>query len=223
MMKLKSVMVVGTTLALLGAAGCKKNDNAGKADKVAAKAATPAAAGAASPAAAGPDVTALNAAIPAAWKGKVEFAPRQLGERDDVMTVIVPKDWKKGFLSDQVEPPDGNSAFGFGTQMRIGATCGGECKARTVVEYAASADKELFSSLLAITPPPKVIKDEKTADQRVMIVETAAGTGFDPKTMVAVAWYKDGAERMYTCTVDLTKEAAELAPVFVQACLAAKK
>ena len=80
-------------IALLGAAGCKKNDNAGKADKVAAKAATPAAAGAASPAAAGPDVTALNAAIPAAWKGKVEFAPRQLGERDDVMTVIVPKDW----------------------------------------------------------------------------------------------------------------------------------
>ena len=218
MMNLKTVMVVGTTLALLGGPGCKKKDatdNGGKVDNAAAKAATPAAAA--------PDLTALNASIPAAWKGKIEFAPRQLGERDDVMTAIVPKDWKQGFLHDEVDPPDGNSSFGFGTSMRIGATCGGMCKARTAAEYAASADKDLFASQLALTPPPKVIKDEKAPDQRVMVVEQAASPGNPPKTSVIIAWYKDNAERMYFCTVDLSKEAAELAPVFEKACLAAKK
>jgi hypothetical protein len=134
------------------------------------------------------------------------------------MDAVVPKSWKAAFLDDEMEPSD--NSFGFGTSMRVGSTCGGECKSHTADEYAKSANKSFFDNMLAHTPPPKIIKDEKTDGRRVMIAEDTNTDGNVNKTSVMIAVWKDGADQYYYCTADLAPESKDLAPAFEKACLA---
>ena len=171
------------------------------------------------------DAAAANAAIPAAWKSKVSFEVKTLGGEEDKhadkVSVPVPKGWKKGFLDGSVEPPDGNNDYGFGTKMLVGGGCQGECKVKSSAEWAKAADESMFNNLLAHTPPPKVIKDEKKDGRRTMIAEDTNTDGNVNNTTVVTAWWKDGAERFYFCDVTLAPESKDLAPAFEKACLAA--
>lgn len=164
------------------------------------------------------DVAPANKAIPAAWKGKLEFVARTITNRDESATVPAPKDWKVGFLKDTLEPAEGNKAFGFATSFRAGKTCGGECKAKPAAEWEQAATSSFFGNMLAHKPPPKVLKDEKSAGKRVLIAEDQYTDGNQNKTVIMMAWWKDGADRLYYCTVDLAPESKELVGAFEQAC-----
>lgn len=171
------------------------------------------------------DAKAANDAVPAAWKSKLSFEVRTVGgEKDkhgEKVSVPVPKGWKAGFLEGEVEPPDGNNDFGFGTKVWVTGGCDGECKAKTSKEWEASANHSLFDNVLAHTPPPKIIKDEKKDGRRTMIAEDTNTDGNVNNTMVMTAWWKDGGERFYFCDVTLAPESKDLAPAFEKACLAA--
>ena len=226
MTNVKTAMVLGSALALLATAGCKKQNQAAPASKAA-----PAAAGAPSATTApvvDPAIATINAAIPASWKGKIEFAAREI--KDDFhntsLTAIVPKDWPKGFLGDEIDAPKSSDfQFGFDTKVRIGESCAGTCKPHTSGEFAELADKEFFADLLSRKPPlnVEIVKDEKSADQRVLIAHQPKGAGGLEVTYVQIVWWKDGAERVSYCMVDLDEKAGELASAFEKACLATKK
>lgn len=171
------------------------------------------------------DAAAANAAVPAAWKAKLAFEVKTLGGEQDKhaekVSVPVPKGWKNGFLDGSVEPADGNNDFGFGTKMWVGGGCQGECKAKSAAEWAKAANESMFDNLLAHTPPPKVIKDEKKDGRRTVIAEDTNTDGNVNNTTVVTAWWKDGAERFYFCDVTLAPESKDTAPAFEKACLAA--
>ncbi len=163
------------------------------------------------------DASAANAAIPAAWKGKIEFVTQTLG-KDEGVSVPAPKGWKPGFLDGTVEPPDGNKDFGFATNLRAGKTCGGECKSKDAAAWESAANESSFNNMLAHKPAPKVIKDEKRPGSRVMIAQDQNTDGNMNQTFVLVAYWKDGADRFYFCNASLAEVAKDLAPAFEQAC-----
>jgi hypothetical protein len=163
------------------------------------------------------DVSAANAAIPAAWKGKLEFVSQTITAHDDAVTVPAPKGWKPGNIQSMLEPPDG-SGFGFGTSFWPSKTCGGECKEKSAAEWEAAANSATFGNMLAHNPPPKVIKDEKTPGHRVLIAEDQYTGGQVNNITIMMGWWKDGADRMYLCTVDLAPESKDLVNAFEQAC-----
>jgi hypothetical protein len=170
------------------------------------------------------DAKAANDAVPAAWKSKLTFEVKTLGGKDkhgEKVSVAVPKGWKDGFLDGSVEPQDGNNDFGFGTTMRVGGTCGGECKAKSAKEWAAAADDSFFNNITAHQPAPKITKDEKKDGRRTMIATDQNTDGNMNRTYVVTAWWKDGGERFYFCDVELADESKDLAPAFEKACAAA--
>ena len=156
-----------------------------------------------------------NAAIPAAWKGKIEFEAATIADdfdKDGGVKAVVPKGWAGGKgIKAMREPPQGGG-FGFMTHIWAGSGCGGECKERPAAELEKEANKSFFDTLLAHTPPPKVIKDEKTPGHRLLVAEE------DSKITISSAWWTDGGKRFQFCTVDLDKEAKDLEPAFEAAC-----
>ena len=168
------------------------------------------------------DPKAANDAVPAAWKQKLAFEVKTLGDDPkEKVSAAVPKGWKKGFLPDELDPPDNNNDFGFGTTFRVGGTCGGDCKAKSAKEWEDAANHAFFDNVLAHTPAPKVIKDDKKPGRRTMIAEDQHTDGNMNQTFVITAWWSDGGERFYFCDVALAEEAKDLAPAFDKACAAA--
>lgn len=198
-------LMLGIAIAAL-AAGCKKKND------------DPAAAKRAEHDNPGLNVAPANAAIPAAWKGKLEFVSQTIDNHGDAVTLPAPKGWKPGNIKSMLEPPDG-SGFGFGTHFWAGKTCNGECTSKSAAEWEKSANEMSFGNELAHTPPPKVLKEDKRAGFRELIAEDQYTTGQTNNVTILMAWWKDGADRMYFCNVDLAPEAKDLVPAFEQACL----
>ncbi len=170
-------------------------------------------------------VAAVNAAIPAEWKGKIEFVAGEIVDdkrRNPVRyKVAIPKDWKKGFMPGALEPADsdtfGSKTFGK-TEIQVGSNCDGTCEKK---DWAATSDKVNFAQFATGQTKGKVIKDEKSATGRTMVFEHEVDSSF-PEKEVAVriirAWWTDGAPRYYTCTADLGTPAKGLAAAFEKAC-----
>ncbi len=144
---------------------------------------------------------------------------QKLGKHDAV-DAVVPKGWKQGFLDDEMDPTD-SRAFGFGTSMRVGGTCGGMCESKDAAKWEKIGNKSFFDNFATHTPAPKIIKDDKAPGRRTMIVEDTATDGNVNNTYVVVASWQDGADRLYFCDVTLAPESKELAPVMELACRAA--
>ena len=156
-----------------------------------------------------------NAKIPAAWKGKLEFVSEQVKDMDDTVTAVVPKGWTKKSVG--LEPPDGSS-FGFGAKFWVGKDCDGECKAKSAAEWEKSASNSFFNNLMAHTPPPKVLKDDKQPGHRTLIAEDQYTDGQVNNTEIMMAWWKDGADHYYFCNATLPPESKDLVDAFEQAC-----
>lgn len=161
------------------------------------------------------DPAPANAAIPAAWKGKIEFEAAKIEDdfdKDKSFTAVIPKGWvpSKG-IKTMREPPQGAN-LGFGTKVWAGTGCGGECKERPAAELEKELYKSFFDTVLAHTPPPKVIKDEKTPGHRLLVTDE------NGKLTIVGGWWTDGAKEFAFCTVDLATEAKDLEPAFEQAC-----
>ncbi|HTJ41334.1 MAG TPA: hypothetical protein VL463_04535 [Kofleriaceae bacterium] len=160
------------------------------------------------------DVGPVNAAIPAAWKGKIEFTDQTFGDKHEKYEAAAPKDWKSSFMPGSFEP-DGamKDAFGFGARYEVSGNCDGDCVAK---DWQATADKVEFKQFTDGTSSAKIVKDEKGAGWRQVIAE-----GGD-NTYIVRAWWVDGAKRYNACRATLGKEAKDLVPAFVAACQTAK-
>lgn len=178
------------TLALVA---CGKGGSGGGADKAA------------------PDPVKANAAIPTAWKGKLEFVVGEGGSKRDKFAAIVPKGWKEGFMPGSVAPPDGSADFAHGTDYAVDSTCQGMCG--EAKDWPKVADETYFAQFTSGQSGAKVVKDEKTPTRRTMIAASS------DTTYIYVVWWEDGGGRMYSCEVKLTDRAQELTPAFEAACL----
>ena len=188
MIKMASVVAM-----MVSVVGCNKKD-AGPSAADALKQAEPA-------------VAAVNALIPAAFKGKIAF---KAAATEDARAVgIMPDGWGKAFMKGEVEPPKGSSDFGFFTKMQISATCMGECKERD--DWAAKI-AEFYGTFSADTKPET---DEKVgANGRIVVKKMGSTKTLD--TLYTV-WAKGGAEFLY-CKVTLAEESFALQPAFAKAC-----
>ncbi len=200
-------MVIVAVCALCALAACGYKDSKGSADK-GDQPAPPAAA----------DPAPANAAIPAAWKGKLEFESRTITTHDETVSVPGPKGGKAGHMPNGLEPANGSTTFGFGTTFSAGKTCGGACEDKPADKWEKAANSSFFDNMLAHTPAPKVYKDEKTPGHRVLIAEDQYTGGNVNSTTIMMAWWKDGADRFYYCNVTLAPESKDLVSAFEQAC-----
>ena len=155
------------------------------------------------------DPAKANAAIPAAWKGKLEFVAGVAGEKRDKVPAIMPKGWKEGFMPGSVAPADGPD-WSHGTDYSVGSTCQGVCG--TVKDWAAVADDSYFKQFTSGQSSAKVVKDEKSPTGRTMIAATS------DTTYVYVAWWEKEGKLLYSCQVTLKDKAQELAGAFEAAC-----
>jgi hypothetical protein len=202
------------TLALATAAACGKGDSkeGGKGG---------AAAGGDLPA---DHVAAVNAAIPADLKGKVEFEAGRIVEnekRNRAFKVAVPKGWKPGrFMPGMLEPPDpdtiGSKTLGK-TQMGVGRNCDGTCEKK---DWAAVSDKVLYQQFTGGQVQGKVIKDEKRPNGRTLVFERAPSAFPDKDVAIHIynSWWEPDGSEYYTCSVELGQPLKGAAEAFEKAC-----
>lgn len=169
-------------------------------------------------------VAAVNAAIPADMKDKLEFelgtVEDEKGRDKDTYKLAVPKGWKKGFMPGELEPADsdnfGSKTLGK-TDLQVGSSCDGACEKK---DWAASTDKSQFAPL---TGDGKVLKDEKRANGRTLVVERKVSESFPEKDVavsIRTVWWEPDGSRYYYCFADLGTPAKALADAFEKACSA---
>lgn len=169
-------------------------------------------------------VAAVNAAIPADQKGKVEF---ELGTVEggrkgkEAFKLAVPKGWKKGFMPGSLEPADtegmGSKTLGK-TSLKVGSDCNGTCEKK---DWAAVSDKVYFAQFTGGTVQGKVIKDDKGTNRRTLVFERKVNDAFpehDVAVNVITAWWDPDGARYFTCTAELGTPAKALAAAFELAC-----
>lgn len=187
--------VLAVTAAAAAAAGCGDKKESGSSTSKAAE---------------GPpvDLAAINAAVPAELKGKLSFAAATAEEGD--LEVVAPAGWEESKHMPGRWKPGQDSSLGFMTSYAVGSNCDGECTAK---DWKAVADKVDFSQL---TSGMKVVKDE-SGDGNRLVVATS-----DDTTYVVAAWWKEGANRYFTCHASLADDAARAVDAFVKACQATR-
>lgn len=146
------------------------------------------------------DVAAVQAKVPAG----VQLAFEAVAGEKDRHVAIQPKGWETGVIPGRVKPPAGSN-LGFMTAFSTGSNCDGDCSPK---DWAATADKVEFAQFAG----RGVEKDEKLPDGRLMVVKG------DDRVDIALARWKDGADRYFVCRATLDKELVAAAPAFEEAC-----
>jgi hypothetical protein len=170
-------------------------------------------------------VTAVNAALPADLKGKLEFEAGRVVEnekRNRAFKAAVPKGWKKDdFMPGRLMPADadkfGSSPTLGKSVMGLNRTCGGECVKK---DWAASSDKTYFSQFTGGQVEGKVLKDDKRANGRTLVFERKPGMFPDKDVAVHVitAWWDPEGTEYYACTAELGAPLKGAADAFEKAC-----
>jgi hypothetical protein len=164
------------------------------------------------------DAAAVNAALPADLKGKLEFEAGTIEHRKGKsFKVAVPKGWKKGFMPGELEPADadnfGSKTLGKST-FKVSTDCNGACEPK---DWAAVSDKVMFQQWGK--GGSKIVKDEKGENRRTMVVEE---TPSDPERGVAarvlVAWWEPQGSNYYTCMAELGTPLKGAVAAFEKAC-----
>lgn len=170
-------------------------------------------------------VAAVNAALPADLKGKLEFEAGKIVEnekRGRAFKLAVPKGWKKGeFMQGSLEPADADKFGGSPTlgksRFEIGRNCDGTCEKK---DWAAVSDKVLFGQFTSGKIEGKLVKDEKTATGRTLVFERKPGMFPEKDTAVHVytAWWEKDAPEYFTCSAELGAPLKGAAEAFEKAC-----
>lgn len=195
-------------LALATAAGCGKGDGkGGGAKEITAE-----------------HVAAVNAALPADLKGKLEFEAGRVVEndkRDRAFKLALPKGWKAGrFIPGTMEPPDvdvvGSKTLGK-TQMAVGRNCDGTCVKK---DWAEVSDKVLYRQFTSGQVEGKVLKDEKRPNGRTLVFERKPAMFPDKEVAVHIhtSWWEPDATEYYTCSAELGLPVKGAAEAFEKAC-----
>lgn len=158
-----------------------------------------------------PDITAdaANAAAPA--EGGVTFIVTSVDLEDDgeyLASAVVPSDWESstGF-NVEFSPPEG-SALSIFTTLEFGAGCDGSCEANDWEARLRGPDGYLTSYL---DQHPSAGEAPIAGSEGVVVTDTAEVTAL-------VLRWDDGADRYFSCQVDLEPEQASLLGAFVAAC-----
>ena len=150
-------------------------------------------------------VAAVEAKLPESLKGKVTFEAVE-GEKGRHLAVQ-PKGWEQGVIPGRVKPPAGGPDLGFMTAFSTGSNCDGSCEAK---DWAAVSDKVEFSQFTG--GDWQVEKDEKLPDGRILVAKKA------DRVDIALARWKTGASRYFSCRATLDKPLMEAAAAFEEAC-----
>jgi hypothetical protein len=166
------------------------------------------------------DAAACNALVPAPLKDKIVFDKRAIAVKRGrssvtTYTVAAPRAWKQDM--DSFADLKADDKGGFFSRFEVGSNCDGTC---TDKDWDKVVDKATFAPMLA--NGSKVIKDVKGAggdgmSTRTVIVEHPDNT---KTTDIAVAWWKKGDLRYYTCRATLDESVKDAAPAFERACTA---
>jgi hypothetical protein len=170
-------------------------------------------------------VAAINAALPAELKGKLEFEAGRIVEnekRNRAYKAAVPKGWKKGFMEGELKPADADN-FGESptlgkSRMSVGSNCDGTCEKK---DWAAVSDKVMFTQFTGGKIEGKVIKDEKRATGRTLVFEVKPPDAFPEKRVavyVLTAWWDPEGSKYHTCQAELGAPAKGAAAAFEKAC-----
>ncbi len=130
---------------------------------------------------------------------------------DDTILALVPVDWKAVAGGFGYEPPE--PAFDeFGTRFSAGTNCDGFCKAKDWAQVAEKVEFARFrqdgatiESEVALTDPP---------GRRIVSSQ-------GKRTTVAVARWREGAEKYFYCRAELAGKHRALKDRFTTACTAA--
>lgn len=187
--------------------------------------------GGGAPAAAPPEelpadlVAAVNAAVPADLKDKLQFEAGRVIEdekRQRGYKVVVPVGWKGGGVIPGTLRPADSDSFESKTLgkslMRIGRNCDGTCEKK---DWPAVANKVLYSQFTNGQVEGKVLKDEKRPNGRTLVFEHKLPEAF-PEHEVAIyihtSWWEPDATEYYTCSAELGVPLKGAAAAFEKAC-----
>jgi hypothetical protein len=173
------------------------------------------------------DLAAVNAAVPADMKGKIEFeigvVTEEKGRNPTKYKMVRPKGWKPGFMPGSLEPADGDKGFGSPTlgktSMDVGSNCDGRCEEK---DWAKVSDKVNFASFVdGKRGEGKVVKDVKGKNTRTLVFEHKLSENWPEKDVaftIVTAWWTDGGEKYFVCDVELGAPAKGLVDAFEKVC-----
>lgn len=192
------VMTLAMVFAM-SSAGCGKKDEAAAGDKKPA----------------GPTIaeltTQVKKALPKASEG-ISWEAKAVGRKGKTAAAI-PVGWEESKHMEGMFKPPKAADLGFLTAYTVSNTCGGACEAQPAKAWAAKAGKrfERFK-----TDQFEVISDKATDTSRAVLAKTKNG-----KTAhIAVAKWREGGSRYYTCESTLSDKGAALQDAVLAACLA---
>lgn len=178
------------------------------------------------------EATEINKLIPAAWKGKIEFAPGDLEWKGQWRyKLLLPKGWVPSQVDGAVEPPDNNvvdqsPTFGFNNEVSVFPACGGDCGG--VKEWRKASHTQMFEQFVTGLIRGTVLSDQELPNGRLMIFQRMPEKGSDVKVtpgdkarLVIRAWWDPKADRYHICQVTLSDLSFELAPVAAAVCMTA--
>ncbi len=157
---------------------------------------------------AGVDVAAVNALVPAGRTLEFEVVVTE-GKR---AVAVAPKGWKKGFLSGQLDPPDGGG-WGFGTNYRVSTSCDGMCTSKDWSKLLQTGH------LQQVRGDGPTLKDEAVGTDGWLVMKASKAGGIDSIEGLLVRWRKGGS-KYHTCGFSLADDDKALAPAFEAACRA---
>lgn len=167
-------------------------------------------------------VAAVNAAIPAEWKGKIEFEAGRIEESKKLaFKAAIPKGWKKGaVMPGKLEPADtdmGESKTLGKTELTVSKNCDGSCEKK---DWAAVSDKVLYAQFTGGQVKGKVRKDEKRATGRTLVFEREPGPMPDHDVAIDVitTWWEADSPQYFYCYAQLGTQVKGLADAFEKAC-----
>lgn len=170
-------------------------------------------------------VAAVNAAIPADLKDKLQFEAGRVIEDEKHQRgykAAVPVGWKAGGVIPGTLRPADSDAFESKTLgktlMRIGRNCDGTCEKK---DWPAVANKVLYRQFTGGQVEGKVLKDEKRPNGRTLVFEHKLPDAF-PEHEVAIyihtSWWEPDATEYHTCSAELGVPLKGAAEAFEKAC-----
>ncbi|HRC59290.1 MAG TPA: hypothetical protein PKU97_25385 [Kofleriaceae bacterium] len=174
----------------------------------------------------------INAAIPAAWKGKVTLEPWTVDSNGHRYALLLPKGWKLSPVHEgTVVPADNNQlddseVFGSGNEVSVMSYCAGDCSPGR--DWYKASDDQIFAQFRDMRVRGTVLSDERQPNGRLLITQREPEKGTDVKVtaqdksrIVVRAWWDKNGSSYHVCQVVLSDVSYELAPAMAAACMTA--
>jgi hypothetical protein len=160
------------------------------------------------------DPAAATSALPAG--SAITFGVRSAdldADGEYLASIVVPDGWEEESSFDVTYSPPADSGVSIFTSIEVGAGCDGVCEPNDWDARLRGADGYLTSYL---SSHPSASESPIPGSEGVVLTST-----IDEVTALVLRW-DDGADKYFSCEVDLEDEQADLLPAFVEACVSAR-